>query len=331
MDRGFWDKLNKPFFNLAPMYDVTDSAFRQIIAKYGHPDVFYTEFVSCDGLMSIGREKIIRELYFTEIERPIVAQVFGADPETVYGAAKLIKELGFDGMDINMGCPDRAVLKQGAGANLITNPKLAKEIIAAAKEGQAAVEKKRNNIPISVKTRIGFNKIEFDKWLPHIIEAQPAEVTVHLRTKKELSMVPAHWELMPEVKAVFAGSGILLAGNGDVKDLADAKSKAEEYGIDGVMLGRAVFGNPWLYTKHKPDITEKLKVALEHTKLFTDLYLPGPTNDKLFHGHTKSFDVMKKHFKAYVNGFRGASELREKLYKAENAKEIEKVINNFLA
>jgi nifR3 family TIM-barrel protein len=324
MNRGFWDKLNKPFFSLAPMYDVTDSAFRQIIAKYGHPDVFYTEFVSCSGLMSVGREKIIRELYFTPIERPILAQVFGSNPEDVYGAAKIINELGFDGIDINMGCPDKAVIKQGAGANLITNPALAKEIIAAAKSGAGG-------LPVSVKTRIGFNKIEIDTWLPHILEAKPAEVTVHLRTKKELSLVPAHWELMPEVKAIFAGSEILLAGNGDVKSLKEAKEKAEQYNLDGVMLGRAIFGNPWLFNDGAhPTLEEKLRVAIEHTKLFANLYLPGPINDKLFHGHTKSFDVMKKHFKAYINSFRGAAELRDKLYKAENSEEVEEIINTFL-
>jgi nifR3 family TIM-barrel protein len=313
----------RPFFALAPMYDVTDSAFRRVMARRGRPDIFYTEFVSCDGLLSVGREKLRRELYFTEIEQPIVAQVFGANPETVFGAAQYIKGLGFRGLDINMGCPDQAVIKQGAGSALIKNPSLAREIIAAAKDGAA-------ELPVSVKTRIGFNKIEFETWLPHIIEAKPSLVTVHLRTKKEMSKVPAHWELMPAVKDVFAGTGIPLAGNGDVRTIAEAREKAERYGLDGVMVGRGAFGDPWFFSGHKASQTEKFEALKEHVEIFADLYLPGPTNDRLFAGHTKSFDVMKKHFKAYVTGFPRAGELRERLYAATSPEEVCAIIDSCL-
>jgi nifR3 family TIM-barrel protein len=334
---NFWQKLKKPLFTLAPMYDVTDSAFRQIITKYGKPDVFFTEFVSVDGLCSEkGREKLLRELYFTEAERPIVAQVFGIKPENFKTVAKLICELGFDGMDINMGCPDRAVLKQGAGASLIRTPELAKEIIAAAKEGAG-------DMPVSVKTRIGYNLIQIEEWAKTLIEAKPSAITFHMRTMKDLSKVPAQWEHITIPRDLAKGSDILIMGNGDVKDIEDARSKIDKYNIDGVMLGRAVFGNPWLFSSDDtlnpqkgvtwiklPSIEEKLGVLIEHTKLFEDLFCPGETNQKLFNGHTKNFSVMKKHFKAYVSDFPGAQELRVKLMETQNSGEVESLIKNFL-
>lgn len=325
MNNSFWDQLPKPFFTLAPMYDVTDSAFRQIISRRGSPRrggagpaVFYTEFVSADGLCSVGRDKLLRELYFTDRERPIVAQIFGANPENIYTAAKLIKELRPAGLDINLGCPERNVVKAGACAALIKNPKLAQEIILAAKAGAG-------ELPVSVKTRIGFSAVsELENWAETLLEVKPAAIAWHLRTKKEESKAPAHWEVVPEIKKIFSGSGIILMANGDVKDLKEAREKAEKYDLDGVMLGRAVFGNPWLFADlaQPPSTQEKLEVLLEHTKLFTELYRPGPTNTKLFNGHTKNFAVMKKHFKAYVGGFSGASELRDKLYAAETAEAV---------
>ncbi len=331
---NFWQKLKKPIFTLAPMYDVTDSAFRQIIAKYGKldrsagrggPDVFFTEFVSVDGLCSEkGREKLLRELYFTENERPIVAQVFGSKPENFKTVAKLVRELGFDGMDINMGCPDRAVMKQGAGASLIKTPTLAQEIIAAAKEGAG-------DMPVSVKSRIGYNQIQIEDWAKNLIEAKPAAITFHLRTMKELSLVPAHWDQIRIPVELAKGTDILIMGNGDVKDLDDAQSKIEEYGADGAMLGRAIFGNPWLFSGKKDiPLEEKLRVLLEHTQLFEKLYCPGKINNKLFKGHTKNFAVMKKHFKAYVKGFDGALDLRVKLMETKNAAEVEQIIKDFL-
>jgi tRNA-dihydrouridine synthase len=194
----FWQKLPKPFFVLAPMADVTDCAFREIIEKYsrhgevgGGPDVFWTEFVSTDGLCSPGREVLLRDLEFSKKQHPIVAQLFGSNKETMFKASRLCAEKGFDGIDINMGCPDRSIEKQGAGASMIKTPELAKEIIQAAKEG--------SNLPVSVKTRIGYNKIEWKEWLTHILEARPDALTIHLRTRKEMSLVPAHWELMPEI------------------------------------------------------------------------------------------------------------------------------------
>jgi len=316
---SFWKKLNKPIFVLAPMADVTDVAFRRIIAKYGKPDVLWTEFVSADGLLfadKAGREKLLKDLEFSEVERPIVAQFFSARPDAMKEAAGLASRLGFDGIDINMGCPDRSIEKQGAGAAMIKNPKLAREIIRAAKEGG-------NGLPVSVKTRIGYNKDELETWLPELLAEEPAVVTIHARTRKEMSKVPARWEhvlraveIRDEMK-----SDALIFGNGDVESLADAKEKVEKWHADGAMLGRAVFGNPWLFSKdgHIPTIEERLKTLVEHTKLFEELL-----------GDYKNFAVMKKHYKAYVTGWDGARELRAQLMEVSNASEVEAVVSQFI-
>lgn len=304
------------------MLDVTDAPFRAMFAKYGKPDVFWTEFVSADGLCSRGREKLLPMLKYTEAERPIVAQIFGSNPETIYGASALIAELGFDGVDINMGCPDRSVLKQGAGAALIKTPELARAIVRAALEGIASTGKK---IPVSVKTRTGFNKVELEEWIPELIKENISALTIHGRTKKELSQVPARWgDIGLVVKMIKeSGKNILVIGNGDVKDLADGKRKALETGCDGIMIGRGAFGKPWLFDeKFKTEdlsVRKRLEIMLEHTKLFEET-LKG----------VKNFSVMKKHFKAYVNGFDGANDLRVKLMEANNSGEVEAIVETFL-
>jgi len=320
---GFWAKLKTPIFVLAPMSDVTDEAFRQIIAKYsrhgkkgGGPDVFWTEFVSADGLCSSGRDALLRDLKYKKNEHPIVAQIFGSNPENMRKAGALIQKLGFDGIDINMGCPDRSVEKQGAGAALMKNPKLAQEIIRAVMAGAP-------KLPVSVKTRIGYNKEDLKSWIGALLETKPAVITVHARTRKEMSLVPARWEEIARAVKLAKGTGTLIFGNGDAKDLNDAKEKVLATGADGVMFGRAVFGNPWLFdsTRSPEDITlsEKFEAMIEHTHLF----------EKLF-GGVKNFAIMKKHYKAYVNGFDGAKELRTKLMNAKNAKEVEKISRKFL-
>ncbi len=306
------------------MADVTDAAFRRIIAKYsrhgekdGGPDVFWTEFVSADGLMSPGREVLRHDLKYTEAERPIVAQLFGAHPDKMEGAARLCAELGFDGIDINMGCPDKSIEKQGAGACMMKNPQVAREIIRAAKRGAP-------NLPISVKTRIGYNKNEIETWIPELLAEDIAALTLHCRTRKEMSKVPARWEHVKEVVALRDRLGVktLIIGNGDVRSIEEARYKIQETGCDGVMLGRAIFGNPWLFDQSRVEIPldEKLRVMVEHTKLYEELL-----------GNIKSFSIMKKHYKAYVNGFPGATELREKLMSCENANEIKNTVQNWLS
>ncbi|MEK7606101.1 MAG: tRNA-dihydrouridine synthase [Patescibacteria group bacterium] len=287
---NFWTTLHKPFFCIAPLADVTDPAFRRIIAKYGKPDVVWTEFVSADGLFKGGYDVLIKDLTYTESERPIIAQFFSKDPDIMKQAGKLAAEMGFDGVDINMGCPDTNVCKQGAGAAIIKNPELAKALIRATKEG---VHEAGSTIPVSVKTRSGFNEDEIETWIPALLEEKPAALTLHARTKKDMSKVPARWELI--ARAVLLRNKIspdtLIIGNGDVLNMDDAHAKVKASGCDGIMFGRAIFGNPWLLSgKLRPDFHERLRVLLEHTNLFAEL-LPH-----------KSFSIMKKHFKSYLHG-----------------------------
>ena len=328
---NFWQELKNKNPNgimvLAPMADVTDPAFRRIIAKYGKPDVMWTEFVSADGLFLGGFEHLVKDLAFTNEERPIVAQFFTSKPEMMRKAAELAVDLGFDGIDINMGCPDKSIEKQGAGSAHIKNPKLAQEVILSAMEGAKKVGK---NLPVSVKTRIGYNKNELETWLPMILETNPAVVTIHARTRKEMSLVPARWEHVKravEIRDSFVDSRgnksqTLIFGNGDVLDLNDADKKVLETGCDGVMMGRAIFGNPWCFNRkiNRDDVSipDRLRVMVEHTKLFEEL-LPH-----------KSFAIMKKHYKAYVNGWDGAKELRLKLMETKTANEVEEIVQEYL-
>ncbi len=342
---SFWQKLPKPFFVLAPMANVTDFAFRSMIAKYGKPDVMWTEFVSADGLNSRGREKLLIDLKFSKNERPIVAQLFTGHPEAMRKAAVLCAELGFDGLDINMGCPDRAVEKQGGGAAMMKDQKSAIAVLQAAREGwkNSTILQLHNSkikeskiLPVSIKTRLGYNKVDFD-WLRLLLEQKLPALTIHLRTRKEMSDVPAHWELMPEilklrddVQADFApNERTLIIGNGDVESVDDGAVKLEKYGGDGVMIGRGIFGKPWLFEDidkaQNSNIKipeERLKIMVEHAKLF----------EKTFGGkkRVKNFAVMKKHFKAYVSGWDGAKELRVKLMGVENSGQVKKIIDEYV-
>ncbi|MDO8548158.1 MAG: tRNA-dihydrouridine synthase [bacterium] len=346
--KNFWETLPKPFFALAPLANVTDAVFRHIIAKYSKPDgpsatpeakfIMYTEFVSADGLCLAheeGRATLMRDLVFSEAERPMVAQFFTATPEHMEKVAALAQELGFDGVDINMGCPDKVIEKQGAGAKLMLTPTLAQELIAAAKRGAP-------NLPISIKTRLGYNKDILEDWLPALLEAKPAAIAIHARTRKEMSSVSAHWgrikravEIRDELK-----SNTLIIGNGDLVDIEDAKQKIKETGADGAMLGRAIFGKPWLFvgsgeskksffgemngtpTPSKESFDSpafRLRVVVEHTKLFEELL-----------GDIKNFAIMKKHFKAYCEGFPGAKELRVQLMETNSASKVEEIVERFL-
>ena len=293
--------MPKPFFALAPMEDVTDVAFRTLIAKYSDPAVprvFYTEFTSADGLVRAdedGLRKLRKKLEFSDIERPIVAQLFSATPAYMEAGAKLCRELGFDGVDINMGCPADQVVRQSCGAGLIRNPSLARELIRAAKRGAGS-------LPVSVKTRIGYNENELETWLPQLLEEEPAAVVIHARTRKEMSDVPARWE------------------HGDVTDLDDARAKAAATNCDLVMIGRGMFGNPWLFSERGPATPhEKMTVLIEHIELFQK-HMSGFVNDA----------VMKRHFKAYIGGWEGAKELRVRLMETETLEQALEILRGEL-
>lgn len=305
--RGFWDQLPRPFYILAPMADVTDNAFRQLIAQCGKPDVFFTEFVSCDGLCSRGRDRLLHHLSFTEDQRPIVAQIWGTNPETYYRTAQLLAELGFDGIDINMGCPVKNVCKTGGGSALIEHPSLARELIDAARQGGSG-------LPVSVKTRIGYTSIDLLRWVEDLLEAEPAAITLHMRTRSEMSKVPAHWELMPEAVKAAAGSRTLIVGNGDIRDLDHADQLVSQTGMDGAMLGRAIFGHPWLFSRRSSDtvtLHERFDTMLQHAAYFEQEY-----------SGKKPFLLMRKHLMAHISGIAGSKDLRLRLGEVSTAADI---------
>ena len=323
---SFWNKLHKPFFALAPLEDVTDAAFRRLIARYGKPDVMFTEFTSADGIFFAdkkGQEKLRAKLLFSDSERPIVAQLFTASPERMKKASEKVAELGFDGIDVNMGCPDKAVEKSGCGAALIKNPKLARELIRAAGEVR---------LPVSVKTRTGYLVNELDTWLPELLAENLSAVTIHARTRKEMSDVPARWEHVARAVQIRDSlkSKTLIIGNGDVRDIPDARAKADATGCDGVMLGRAIFGNPFLFVelnefppKADPPPAEensreaKLKALSEHISLFEELL-----------ARTNNYSTLKKHFASYVKGWNGAKELRARLMETNDYNEAQAIISS---
>lgn len=298
------------------MEGVTDVVFRQVVTGLPRPDVLFTEFTNADGLCSLGKKATLPRLQFTPEQHLIVAQIWGTHPGTIEESARLCQELGFDGVDINMGCPDRAVMKSGAGSALINNPPLAKEIIAAAKAGAS-------NIPVSVKTRIGVNTVTTESWISFLLNQNIAALTVHGRTAKQLSDVPANWEEIG--KAVQMRNEIaphtFLIGNGDVMSFSQAVEKHDTYHVDGIMIGRGIFSNPWVFEK---SLTEKIRSKEEFISLLK-------THVQLFEqtwGDTKNFDIMKKFFKMYVNSFDGAKELRIKLMECKNGEDVKTVLAN---
>lgn len=314
---GFWGKLKKPIMILAPMANVTDFAFRQIVARCGRPDVFYTEFISCDGVVA-KPEKFKGELYHEKSESPIVVQFFGAKPENFYKCAQLAQELGYDGIDINMGCPDKSVEKQSAGAALIKDPKLAQEIIKATKEGAGP-------LPVSVKTRLGYGKIETEEWIPKLLETGLAALIIHGRTRKEMSKVPANWDEIQKAAAITRSinPNTLVIGNGDVKDLNDAHQKTIRHDLDGIMVGRGVFDNPWFFNSNQKERTpkERINLMLEHVDNFEKLWPARPG------GTDKNFDVLKRFFKIYISNWPGAKELRTELMATKSGQEVKDIVD----
>jgi len=316
------------------MHDVTDTAFRQLLAEVAKPDVMFTEFVAVDGLVHpTSREKIIKYyLGYNKIERSLVAQLWGSDPKHFYESAQIIEKLGFDGIDINMGCPDKKVVKSGGGAALMQNAKLAREIIIATQ--------KATKLPVSVKTRLGFNVVDFD-FIRAIASAKPAALTIHARTKKELSMVPAHWDIVKEIVPELHKQGIIVLGNGDISSHEDALEKIKISGVDGVMIGRGVFGNPWIFTpleKSCPKTTEVVPVAgcsltglkkevreISFAEKLQVLYRHMELFEKSFEG-IKSFSMLKKHVRGYIHGFEGAREMRAQIMDTKTIGEMKSVL-----
>ena len=308
---GFWASLKHPFFVLAPMEDVTDTVFRQIVASVGRPDVFFTEFANVEGILSSGQSEVIKRLKYTPAERPLVAQIWGTKPEKFKAAAELIVQLGFDGIDLNFGCPERAIVKQGGCSALIGNYPVVKEIIAATKEGAGS-------LPVSLKTRIGRNKIITEEWVGWLLEQNLAALTIHGRTAAEMSAVPTHWDEIGKVVALRdqMKSETLILGNGDIKTLDQARCMVAEYGVDGVMIGRGIFDNVALFAEKELDLDQKIALFKRHIELYEQTW-----------GKGKNFQVLKKFVKTYIGGFAGATALREQLFEAKTAGDLLRRLN----
>ena len=312
--KSFWQDLPRPFFILAPMDAVTDTVFRHVVDKAARPDVFFTEFTNTDGYCSPkGRHSTYSRLLFTEDEQPLVAQIWGTNPAHFAEMAQGLKEMGYQAIDINMGCPAKDVTKKGAGSALIQTPELAAEIIAAAKTA---------GLPVSVKTRIGYRTKVTEEWLSFLLKQDIVALTVHGRTMKEMSKVPAHWDEI--AKAVKLRDEIapdtLIIGNGDVADRAEGLQRIAETGVDGIMIGRGVFTNVFCFEENPREHTQEELFNLLHMHL--DLWEKTWKGDANFH-------ALKRFFKIYVKGFAGASELREQLMNTATIDEARAVIDAF--
>jgi tRNA-dihydrouridine synthase len=298
---------------LSPMEDVTDTVFRQILCKIGKPDVFFTEFMNVEGYCSVGKEKVDHRIQFSEIERPIVIQLWGNIPEDFAKTVREIKELKPDGFDINMGCAVRNVINTGGGSALIKEPELAKEIIQA-------VKREAGDIPVSVKTRLGYSAVDTENWIGMLLNQGLDILTVHGRIAKDSYAIPSRWDEIQKVVKMRdeLSPTTLIIGNGDITSSRQGEEYVKTYGTDGYMVGRGILNNPWLFSG-KEDIPEedRFDTLLEHAKLFNEVW-----------GNEKNFSVIKKYIKAYISDFEGANELRQRLMMVNNYDDLKELIQS---
>ncbi len=357
----FWTTRPHPLIGLAPMDGMTDHPYRHIQKRHGNPDLIFTEFVRVERLAA-GETKLLRELIYDESQRPIVAQVYGTQPEAFRRVATLLCRLGFDGIDINMGCPSSSVADNGAGAGLICTPELAAQIIAGARSGVRdwqngatawdvpglspalaelveqnhaqlpSIYQQRRDVPVSVKTRIGYDRPQVDEWIPHLLDCAPAAISLHGRTLAQAYSGRADWSAIGQAVELAKGSGTLILGNGDVANRADALARASEYEVDGVLIGRASYGNPSVFCAADAREAEesalvaerygRLAIAREHTILYEETLSAWP-------GY--SFKRMHKHLGRYVRGIPGARALRRALLETDSATEAVRALDGYLA
>lgn len=321
--------LPKPFFVLAPMDDVTDTVFRRVVHECAPADLYFTEFVNADGLQSPGRHKLLKKLKFNETEGPLIAQIWGREPENFYKTAKEIadgtfaRELGmpegfnFAGVDLNMGCPQKTEVKNGTCVALMNDRPRAEELIDAVSEGLGG------KLPISVKTRLGFNEVDLT-WHQLLLNKKLNMLTIHGRTKREMSKVPAHWDLIGEVRKLrdSLAPDTLIVGNGDVRDRAHGLELAKNYGLDGIMVGRGIFQDPFAFAEESPweDFSPGQKIDLykKQVQLFAETW---QHNERPIH-------TLNKFCKIYINGFDGAKELREKLMASRTSGELLELLSS---
>ena len=343
---NIWQNLPKPFLILAPMEGVTDVMFRQVIAKAGRPDLFFTEFTNVSSYASEkGRWNALERLEVAPTDSPIIAQIWGKNPEHFSELASALESLGFSGVDLNFGCPDKHVNRTGGGAAMIKTPDLAVECFRHAR--------KCTKLPVSVKTRLGWSyPEEFRTWLPVLLAEHPAALTIHLRTKKEMSKVPAHYELIPEIIALRdqISPNTKLVINGDIKDRTHALELYKKYpGVDGFMIGRGVFANPYCFTDHAPSQAELMELLKMHLALYEEHanrlsrsirdngsdFRSEPLgrgreqeSDEKAYSRVLPYEPLKHFFKIYVNNFPGAKDLRTKLMETHSVEEVRKILNS---
>lgn len=312
---NFLSDLPHPFFVLAPMDDVTETVFRRVVGECAAPDVYMTEFVNVDALCSPGRDAALRRLKFTDTERPLIAQIWGRNPSNFERVADELVGMGFDGVDINFGCPDKAVVKNGCCGGMIERPDQAVEIIKATKRGIDG------RLPLSIKTRIGFR--EFDEsWLRTLLEQKLNMLSIHLRTVREMSKVPAHWELADRVREIrdSVAPDTLLVGNGDVMNRSQAAELARRHSYDGIMIGRGIFQDPYAFSKDSPWINlaplEKVRIFQRHVELFAETWEEGE----------RPIAPLNKFCKIYVNDFPNAKDMRVKLMNCNSTEELRSTI-----
>ena len=318
MKENFWSELPRPFFILAPMEDVTDIVFRHVVSEAARPDVFFTEFTNTESYCHPeGIHSVRGRLTFSEDEQPMVAHIWGDKPEQFRKMSIGLKEMGFKGIDLNMGCPVANVAKKGKGSGLILRPERAAEIIQATKEG---------GLPVSVKTRLGYYDIdEWKDWLKHVFEQDIANLSIHLRSRKEMSKVDAHWELIEAIKTLRdeIAPDTLLTINGDIPDRQKGLELANKYGVDGVMIGRGLFHNPFAFEKEPREHTSE--ELLDLFRLHLSLY------EKYSNEETQQFKALRRFFKIYVRGIKGASQLRHQLMSTETVDEARALLDEFEA
>lgn len=362
---SFWQNIPRPVIGLSPMDGVTDASFRFITAKHGRPDVMLTEFVNIQSALS-APETLLKDFTYSEIERPVVAQIYGKTPELFYKVAHIVGELGFDGLDINMGCPATKVAAAGCGAALIREPELARAIIRATRQGlqdwydgqnlkelgirpsaiaafDAANRRRagthgiaeRRLLPLSIKTRLGYDRIVVKEWISTLLEERPAAITLHGRTLQQGYKGCADWEAIARAAAIVKGSGTLLLGNGDLQDLPDVHRRVRESEVDGVLIGQAVRGNPWLFAGKEDvkqalrgigvaaplpavSLAERFKVIVEHSRHYEIVV------------QNRCFDGMRGHLLRYCRELHGGAELRAHLVRVNSADDVEGVLENYI-
>lgn len=364
---SFWQHLPRPVIGLAPMDGVTDIAFRHIVATYGGPDVVFTEFTNVHDVCQ-GRQMGWEPLRFTGGQRPIVAQLYGKRPDLFYQAAHVVSELGFDGLDINMGCPSKNVASSGSGAGLIRTPELALEIMAATRRGlhdwangqtlaeaglkPAIIERvagfratqtrhsprtDRQVLPLSVKTRLGYDSVIIKEWSACLAQGRPEVISIHGRTLQQLYRGEADWEAIAEAAAQIRRYGILAFGNGDLGSLNESAARIQASGVDGILIGRAALGNPWIF-QGKELIREAVRKRCRQPIPETQVQLEERFDVLLTHARTferfhdaARFPRMRKHLGWYCSGFPHAASLRAGMVKTDQARDVERLLETYVA